>query len=53
MSTHMPGFLSFFRFLHHFVLTKLATSGMKGLRQADSHGGRTEDPASPMEIGMV
>ena len=26
MSTHMPGFQSFSSFLHHFVLTKLATS---------------------------
>ena len=25
MSTHMPGFQSFSAFLHHFVLTKLAT----------------------------
>ena len=25
MSTHVPGFQSFFRFLHHFVLAKLAT----------------------------
>ena len=26
MSTHMPGFLSFLSFLHHFVLGNLATS---------------------------
>ena len=26
MSTHMPGFQSFFRFLHHFEFAKLATS---------------------------
>ena len=25
MSTHVSGFQSFFRFLHHFVLAKLAT----------------------------
>ena len=29
MSTHMPGFQSFFRFLHHFVLVKFATSSIK------------------------
>ena len=28
MSTHKPGFQSFFRFLHHFVLAKLATSSI-------------------------
>ena len=27
-STHMPGFQSFFRFLHHFLLAKLATSSI-------------------------
>ena len=27
MSTHVPGIQSFFSFLHHFVLAKLATSG--------------------------
>ena len=26
MSTHLPGFQSFFSFLHHFVLPKVATS---------------------------
>ena len=26
MSTHLPGFKSYFRFLHHFVLVKLASS---------------------------
>ena len=26
MNTHMPGFQSFFCFLHNFVLAKLATS---------------------------
>ena len=29
MSTHVPGFWLFFRFLHHFVLAKLATSSIK------------------------
>ena len=29
MSAHMPGFLSFFSFLHHFALAKLATSGIR------------------------
>ena len=29
MSTHFPGFQSFFRFLHHFVLAKLATSSIR------------------------
>ena len=29
MSTHLPGFQSFFRFLHHFVLAKLATSSVR------------------------
>ena len=28
MSTHLPGFQSFFLFLHHFVLAKLATSSI-------------------------
>ena len=28
MSTHVPGFQSFFRFLLHFVLAKLATSSI-------------------------
>ena len=29
MSTHMPGFQSFFRFLHPFVLVKLVTSSIR------------------------
>ena len=29
MSTHVPGFQSFFSFLHHFVLAKLATSSIR------------------------
>ena len=29
MNTHMTGFQSFFRFLHHFVLAKLATSSIR------------------------
>ena len=29
MSTHMPGFQSFFSFLCHFVLAKLATSSIR------------------------
>ena len=29
MSTHVPGFQSFFRFLHHFVMAKLATSSLR------------------------
>ena len=29
MSTHLPRFPSFFRFLHHFVMTKLATSSIR------------------------
>ena len=29
MSTHMPGFQSFFRFFHHFVLAKLANSSIR------------------------
>ena len=29
MSTHVPKFQSFLRFLHHFVLTKLATSSKR------------------------
>ena len=28
MGTHLPGFRSFFRFLQHFVLAKLATSSI-------------------------
>ena len=28
MSTHVPGFQSFYRFLHHFVLAELATSSI-------------------------
>ena len=29
MSTHVSGFQSFFSFLHHFVLAKLATSSIR------------------------
>ena len=29
MSTHMTGFQFSFRFLHHFVLVKLATSSLR------------------------
>ena len=29
MSTHMPGFQSFFRVFDHFVLAKLATSSIR------------------------
>ena len=29
MSTHVPGFQSFFRFLHNFILAKLATSSIR------------------------
>ena len=29
MSTHEPGFQSFFSFLHHFALAKLATSSIR------------------------
>ena len=29
MSTHVPGFQSFFKFLHHFVLAKVATSSIR------------------------
>ena len=29
MSTHLPGFQSFFRFLHPIVLAKLATGSIK------------------------
>ena len=29
MSSHFPGFQSFFRFLHHFVLNKLATTSIR------------------------
>ena len=29
MSTHLPGFQSFFRFLHHFGFAKLATSSIR------------------------
>ena len=29
MSTHLPGFQPFFRFLHHFVMAKLATSSIR------------------------
>ena len=28
MSTHVPGFQAFYRFLHHFVLAELATSSI-------------------------
>ena len=31
MSTNLPGFWSFFRFLHHFALVKLATSNTKAI----------------------
>ena len=29
MSTHVPGFQSFFIFLHHFLMAKLATSSIR------------------------
>ena len=29
MSTHLPGFRTFSRFLHNFVLAKLATSSIR------------------------
>ena len=29
MSTHLPGFQSFFIYLHHLVLAKLTTSAIK------------------------
>ena len=29
MSTHLAGFLSFFIFLHHFILEKFATSSIR------------------------
>ena len=29
MNTHVPAFLSFFRFLHHFVLAKLTNSSIR------------------------
>ena len=29
MSTHIPGFQSFFSFLHHFAMAKLATSSIR------------------------
>ena len=29
MSTHLPGFQSFFSFFNHFVLAKLATSSIR------------------------
>ena len=32
MSTHMPGFQSFFSCLHHFEMAKLATSSMRVIR---------------------
>ena len=37
MSTHLPGFQSFVRFLHHFVLAKLAISSIrvKEMRQTE------------------
>ena len=32
MRTHLAGIQSFFRFLHHFVLAKLATSSIRVLK---------------------
>ena len=32
MSTHLPGFQSIFRFLHHFVLAKLVTSSIRVIK---------------------
>ena len=29
MNTYLPGFQSFFMFLHHFVLAKIATSSIR------------------------
>ena len=34
MSTHLPGFQSFFSFLHHFVSTKIATSSVRVKKEA-------------------
>ena len=36
MSTHLPGFQSFFRFLHHSVLVKFATSSIRVNKGASS-----------------
>ena len=35
MSTHMPGFQSFFWFLHQFVLAKLANSSIRFKRNGN------------------
>ena len=32
MSTHLPGFQSFLRFLHYFDLAKLATSSIRSVK---------------------
>ena len=54
MNTQFPGFRSFFRFLHHFVLAKLASSSIRvddvsdpeaGLRRRGCQGDH-EKPAS-------
>ena len=37
MSTHKSGLQSFFRFLHQFVLAKLATSSIRVKRGEQSH----------------
>ena len=33
MTTHVPGFQSYFKFLHHFVLAKLATNSIRVLEK--------------------
>ena len=44
MSTHLPGFQSFFLFLHNFILTKLATSRIRvnGMQMILKSQDRTE-----------
>ena len=42
MSTHIPGFQSFFRFLHHFVLVKFCTSSIRVINYMCSETSRCE-----------
>ena len=59
MSTHVPGFHSFFRFLHHFVLVKLASSSI-GVNPSNAKAtfvqgqGRKDfrKPSKPCHVGI-
>ena len=53
MSTNVPGFQSFFRFLHPFVLAKLATSSARINREGYPHIRTTMDVVSVLVARKV